>query len=636
MQLVIDSETNGFVEQLDRLHSLVIRDAETSEIVLSCADQPGYAPIREGLALMEKADLVSAHNWWGFDALAIKKVYPNFKTKARIVDTLAVSRVVFPADLLRDEDFKRNKKGKLPGQHIGNHSIEAWGYRLGATKVGTDIKDWSTWTPYMHERCESDTIVGVKLFQHLMAQPCPPDVLDMEGRVAEILIRQERRGFAFDRAAAERLAATLIKRQAELTEELQTLFPPWEVRTPFTPKANNKARGYVKGELTHKVKTVVFNPGSRDHIADRLTTLHGWKPVEFTDGGKSGKPKPKVDETTIAGLRFPGVKALQEYLLVGKRLGQLCDGKEALMKHLAADGRIHGRVNPNGANTFRMTHMKPNMSQVPASRSAYGHEFRECLMAGTAIIDGVLTQLVLVGADADALELRLLAGYMQPYDGGAYIRTVLEGRKEDGTDMHSVNARALGLDPVKTYRVGGQTPTGREIAKVYFYAFLYGAGDHKLGTILGVTGSDAKIRNAGKATRAKLLRGLPALAKLIEKIKAKLLRVGYLKAIDGRRLYSRSEHSALNTLLQSAGGILMKWALVFLDDALQAAGLVPGVHYEFVANSHDEWQIETMEQHAEFIGQQARDAIAAAGKRFAFPCPLAGDHKVGRTWADTH
>ena len=636
MQLVIDSETNGFVDQLDRLHSLVLRDAETSALVLSCADQPGYAPIREGLDLMSKADVVVAHNWWGFDNLAIRKVYPDFKTKAHIVDTLAVSRVVFPADLLRDEDFKRNKKGKLPGQLIGSHGIEAWGYRLGEKKVGTDIKDWSTWTPYMHERCESDVAVGVKLYQHLLAQPCPREVLDMEDRVAEILIRQERHGFAFDRAAAERLAAKLIKRQAELATALQELFPPWEVRTPFTPKANNKARGYEKGVATHKVKTVVFNPGSRDHIADRLTTVHGWKPTEFTDGGKSGKPKPKVDETTIAGLRFPGVKDLQEFLLVGKRLGQLCDGKEALMKHLAADGRIHGRVNPNGANTFRMTHMKPNMSQVPASRSAYGHEFRECLMAGTAIIDGVLTQLVLVGADADALELRLLAGYMAPYDGGAYIRTVLEGRKEDGTDMHSVNARALGLDPLKTYRVGAQTPTGREIAKVWFYAFLYGAGDFKLGTILGVTGSDGKIRNAGKATRAKLLRGLPALAKLIEKIKAKLLRVGHLKAIDGRRLYSRSEHSALNTLLQSAGGIIMKWALVILDGALQAAGLVPGVDYEFVANSHDEWQIETQERHAEFIGQEARNAIVAAGKRFEFPCPLAGDHKIGRTWASTH
>lgn len=624
MELVVDTETNGFVADLDRVHSIVLRDANDGRLVASCANDSRYAPLREGLDLMSKATMLVAHNGIPFDLPALEKVFgwaPSPTTVLR--DTLVISRVAWPADKLRDADFKLQKKGKLPANMIGRHSVEAWGYRFGIPKVGTDITDWSTWTPYMHERCEVDTLVNVRIWRHLREQGVPEDVIEVEQRVAEILARQERRGFAFDMESAERLAAKLLRRKAELEVKLTDSFPPWEVRTPFLPKANNKKLGYVKGVPTEKVKTAVFNPGSRDHIADRLIKLHGWKPKEFTSTGK-----PQVDESTISGLNAPEAKLLLEYLMVGKRLGQLCEGKEALMKHVKTDGRIHGAVNPNGANTFRMAHSRPNMSQVPAVRSPYGKEFRACLLAGTG--------LVLVGADADALELRCLAGYMAAYDGGAYIKTVLEGKKEDGTDIHSVNARALDLDPTKQYRIGGQTPTGRDIAKVWFYAFIYGAGDHKLGLILGVSGSDGKIRNAGKASRARFLKQLPALGTLTEKLKQVLKKRGYLIAIDGRRLYCRSEHSILNALLQSAGAIFMKHAVVILDDALLAADIGWKWEGEFVGNFHDEWQMETPEQHAKFIGQQACAAIAAAGEKLRFRCPLAGAYSVGRTWADTH
>lgn len=624
MQLVLDTETNGFVANLDRIHSIVLRDANDGRLVASCANDPRYAPLREGLDLMDKAEMVIGHNLIPFDLAALKKVYDWAPPKSVVLrDTLVISRLAWPADKLRDADFTLQKKGTLPGNMIGRHSVEAWGYRFQMPKVGTDITDWSTWTPYMHERCEQDTNVNVRLWQHLREQGVPEDVIEVEQRVAEILARQERRGFAFDTESAEILVAKLMRRKAELEAALAEAFPPWEVRSAFLPKANNKKLGYVKGVPTEKVRTAVFNPGSRDHIADRLMKLHGWKPTEFTSTGK-----PQVDESTISTLQFPQAKLLLEFLMVGKRLGQLVDGKEALIKHVGKDGRIHGSVNPNGANTFRMSHSRPNMSQVPAVRSAYGKEFRACLMASTG--------MVLVGADADALELRCLAGYMAAYDGGAYIKTVLEGKKEDGTDIHSVNARALGLDPVKKYKAGGQNPTGRDIAKVWFYAFIYGAGDHKLGTILGVTGSDGKIRNAGKATRTRFLKSLPALGKLVERLKEALKKRGYLIAIDGRRLYCRSEHSILNALLQSAGAIFMKHAVVILDDALLAADIGWADVSEFVGNFHDEWQMETKEQHAEFIGQQACAAIALAGERLRFRCPLAGAWNTGKTWADTH
>jgi DNA polymerase-1 len=623
LDYVIDTESDGFVDDLTKLHSLVIRHPETGEIIASCADQPGYTPIAHGLDMLSVADTIIGHKLLTHDLPAIRKVYPKWETRAKIRDTLVISRVAWPKDRLRDADFKLQKKGKLPGQLIGRHSIEAWGYRVGVEKIGTDITDWSTWTPHMHARCESDTLVNVKVWQNLRKQEVPEDVIEIEQQVDVILWRQERRGFLFDRAAADELHRELMKRHAELEDKLRGAFPPWEVRTPFTPKANNKKLGYVKGVPTEKVKVVVFNPASRDHIANRLIAVRGWKPRDFTPGGK-----PQVDESTIGVLDYPEAKLLTEYLLVGKRLGQLADGKEALFKHIADDGAIHGRVDPNGTTTFRMSHSKPNMSQVPSSKKPYGVQFRACFIARPG--------KVLVGADADALELRMLAGYMARYDGGAYIRTVLEGKKEDGTDMHSVNARALGLDPTKKYPIGGAMIPGREIAKVFFYAFIYGAGDWKLGYILGVRGNDAKTKAAGKAYRTKFLKGLPALGKLIDALKAVAKKKGYLTAIDGRKVYVRSDHAILNTLLQSAGGIVMKHAVVILDAALFAN--VPGwtVESEFVGNFHDEWQIETVEQYAEDIGKHARASIVAAGEKFRFRCPLDGAYDKGRSWAETH
>jgi DNA polymerase I-like protein with 3'-5' exonuclease and polymerase domains len=264
------------------------------------------------------------------------------------------------------------------------------------------------------------------------------------------------------------------------------------------------------------------------------------------------------------------------------------------------------------------------MAQVPAGYSPYGHECRSLFI--------VPEGKVLIGADAAALELRDLAGYMARYDAGAYVTTVLNGIKAEGTDIHSVNARALGLDPLKEYFDG---ETGRDIAKTWFYAFIYGAGDEKLGQIT-TRQKGNKARMAGKSSRSKFMKGLPALAALAEKVRQTVKEKGFLRGLDGRLLTVRSQHAALNTLLQSAGAIQMKRALVILDRTLQAMGFVPGIHYEFVANVHDEWQIEADQELGETIGKAAVAAIRQAGESFGFRCPLDGEFRIGRNWSETH
>jgi DNA polymerase I-like protein with 3'-5' exonuclease and polymerase domains len=249
-----------------------------------------------------------------------------------------------------------------------------------------------------------------------------------------------------------------------------------------------------------------------------------------------------------------------------------------------------------------MTHSGPNLAQVPSVKAPYGEECRALFM--------VPKGRKLVGADASGLELRCLAHYMGRWDHGEYAKVILEG------DIHSVNQTAAGL------------PT-RDNAKTFIYAFLYGAGDAKIGSIIG------KGKKAGAALKAKFLRGLPARGNLLEAVKKAAAR-GYVIGLDGRHIYVRSEHAALNTLLQGAGAIVMKKALVLLDDELHYRGYVPGVDYEFVLNIHDEFQIECREEIADDVAEAAVAAIRAAGRHFNFRCPLDGEAKVGRNWAETH
>lgn len=638
-ELIADTETDGLLPNMTTMHSLVLRDAALDgQIVASCASiagEPvaGFAPISEGLRIMESADLIIGHNMIGYDDPAIRKMYPSFKMP-KMFDTMVAAAVIWPSDRLREIDFKLLKAGKIPAKLIGRQALEAWGHRLGNFKG--DYKQWcadngieepfAIWRPELQSYCEQDTSTTLSLYQSILRQKWPQSSLDLEMAVAPIIARQERRGVAFNRTKAEALEGKLRVRYSVLEQELASAFPPWEVRTPFTPKASNKTKGWVKGVPTEKVKTIIFNPASRDHIANRLITLYGWVPEEYTKPPKGGAPKPKIDEKSLTGMDFPCAPVLREYLMLGKRLGQLADGKEALLKHLKPDGRIYGRVYQNGAVTGRMAHATPNNANVPKPGTPYGEEFRECYEAAFGY--------VLCGIDADALELCCLAGYMARYDLGAYVKTVLEGKKEDGTDIHSVNARALGLDPVKKYAVEGKMVSGREIAKVWFYAFIYGAGDAKLGFILGVLGAGAPA--AGKASRARFLKKLPALKKLADTIKERLKVRKYLLGLDGRLMFARSAHSSLNTVLQSAGAILMKKALVLLDAALQLHGFVPGVDYEFVLNVHDEWQIECRREIAGVIGEYGKTAIKDAGKAFRFQCPLAGSAKVGANWRETH
>lgn len=637
---IFDLETDGLLETVTKIHCFHILDRVTKrayrftdhEFYHDGSRVPRDGTIADAIALLDSTECVAGQNIIDYDLPVLDKLFGWKPRKGvRIRDTLVESRVIWTN--MADVDFGLLRSGKLPLEFqkkglIGLHKLEAWGYRLGCFKGDFHPEDFGyTWAnvPFLREMddyCAQDCTVTDKWFDKIDSKAYSQECLELETAVALIISQQSRNGFAFNLEAANVLHAQLLKEKIQLEENLRDCFPPWQVLTKrAVAKANNKKLGRVKGEVYEVWKTVVFNPGSRDHIADRLIKVYGWKPTEFTDKGK-----PKVDETTLAALPWDEAKRLTEYLTIVKRLGQLADGKEAWIK-ACRNGRIHGRVNTNGAVTGRMTHSKPNVAQAD--------KWKPMRQLWT-----VPEGKVLVGCDAEGLELRALAHYMARWDDGAYGEAVVNGKKEEGTDVHTVNQHAVGLNK-------------RDAAKTFIYALIYGAGDHKLGSVIYDDMTDAQkakfdasegakkdrdraLATLGRKRRARLMERLPALAELTKAVKAAAAKRGHLKGLDGRLLHVRGQHSALNTLLQSAGAVAMKKALVILDDDLRSHTNPLMRDVLFVANVHDEFQMEAHPDVATELGTLAADAIRRAGEHFGFRCPLAGAFDIGRTWGDTH
>ena len=504
-------------------------------------------------ALMDASVLVG-HNLIGFDLPVLANVW-GWVSDCQIIDTLVLSRLASPS-------------------REGGHSLKHLALRAGLEqKQDFNVADFDgPLTQEMIDYCLQDTRANVDVFNMLRRElkGFSETSIHLEHRVAEETRTQEANGFRLDSPRACRLHTEHTQRMEEIERELQEVFPPI-IEERYSEKTGKRL----------KDKVTIFNPGSRQQVAERLEAKGAvWK--SRTETGKA-----KVDETTLAELGIPEADLVLEYLTLGKRVGML----RSWLDSVAEDGRIHGRVNTCGAVTGRMTHSKPNLAQIPSDPL-----YRECF----TVEDGNK----LVGCDASGLELRMLAHYMQDPE---YTDLILNG------DIHSHNQQLAGLP-------------SRNDAKTFIYALLYGAGDAKIGTIIG---GGAK---AGRALRHKFMSGLPAYGRLVEKIGTIVSKRGTLPGLDGRRLHVRSEHSALNTLLQSAGAIVMKQALVLATDELKKSG----IPYTLVAQVHDEVQVEADPAYAERVGQVFRQAIIDAGSSFEMRCPLDGEFMIGDSWKDTH
>lgn len=630
LRLIADIETDGLLDSMTTMHSLVIRDADTGDLVSSCTDHPdgrshGYDPIATGLSMLGEADVVYGHNFVKFDYPAIRQLYPEFTLpKERIFDTLVVCQFLWPH--VAEWDFTAARRAQFPGHLVGLHTLEAWGHRLKCHKgeythwcKEQGVDPWESWRPEMQTYCEQDTLTTLALLRRIQRDgPLPGMAVEMEHSLAWYLAAQERNGWPFDLEAAQSLYARLSARREELSQALRDHFGTWVAPDSSkahpggltVPKVSNRSRGIHKGCAYTRIKHVEFSPSSRDHIAERMQTLYGWKPESFTANGK-----PKLDEDTLKAMEFPIKELLIEYLVVEKRLGLLSEGKQAWLNHVraGADGihRIHGRCKQNHAVTHRASHTSPNIAQVPSVGSAYGAECRALFHVPEGWVQ--------IGADASGLELRCLAHYMARYDDGAYTDVVLNG------DIHTVNQAAAGL------------PT-RNAAKTFIYAFLYGAGDELVGAILNPEGGDEEKKRAGQAVKRRFLKGLPALGNLIAAVQGRAADPRYLVMPDGRKTHIRHKHAALNSLLQASGAIICKLWITLFAAELEARFGPQGWGGQWAALGwiHDEVQLAVRPEIAEEVKEILVSKIRQVGDILQWRCPLDGEAKTGRNWAETH
>ena len=568
MKLIFDIEADHLLEQVTKVWCIVARDVETGQIYTFDPDE-----IEQGLDLLGKADCLVGHNIIDYDLRVLKKLY-DFDYKGEVIDTLVCTRTIWPN--IVELDYQQ---GNFPQKLTGSHSLKAWGYRLGELKddFGSNSESFGEYSDGMLDYCVQDTRVTEALYNKIEGQAFSPEALALEHRLHTLLVQQQEHGFPFNVDEARKLHVKLEARRSEIEQELQDTFEPTIV------------------ELKTKTKVIPFNPASRQQIADRLMK-RGWKPEEFTNTGE-----PKVDERVLSQIEMPEAKLLTEYLMLNKRIGQLATGNQAWLK-LEKEGRLHGRVNHMGAVTSRCTANNPNLQQVPSVSAPFGKECRSLFHAPTGYS--------LLGADASGLELRCLGHYMAAYDAGEYAKEVVNG------DIHSKNQESAGL------------PT-RSNAKTFIYGFLYGAGDEKIGKIIG------KGATEGRKIKSQFLKKTPALKKLREAASKAAKNRGWLKGLDGRIIPIRHSHAALNTLLQSAGAIICKTWYVQIEELLRLHGYT-SEDVTIVAFIHDEVQLLVREGLEEEIGKLTKDAMWDVEEQFKFRCPLDSEFKHGSTWADTH
>ena len=422
--------------------------------------------------------------------------------------------------------------------------------------------------------------------------PLLPDWCTLEHEVAKLLTQQEQHGWYFDQRAAWQLASAL-QTELEETKELLRNRHPFVAGPVFNPKRNNKTQGYYAG--CESVRLKELNPTSRDHIAWVLTTFYGWKPTQMTATGKA-----IIDEIILTEIASDGISIAGDFakcLDITKKLGMISEGTNAWLKLCTTASRVHHHCSV-GCATFRMSHKNPNLAQVPSDE-----RFRKLFKATPG--------QVMVGADLAGIELRMLAHYLARYDQGRYADILLNG------DIHQTNADKIGIS--------------RRLVKTVTYAFLYGAGDQKIGLSYDNTLSSSAAKAKGKEIRNAYIEAIPGLDDLLAAIR-KASERGFVKAIDGRKVLVDSPHKALNFCLQSSAGVVAKRWLLINQQTINETKLCCSQ----LAFVHDELQFECDPEHAKDLSTSLVYSAAAAGEYYKLRIPIAAEAKQGTNWSEVH
>jgi DNA polymerase I-like protein with 3'-5' exonuclease and polymerase domains len=650
--LIFDIEGNGLYHQCTKLHCAVTKDILTGEVRKWVFPQDHF----RFLDFISIAEWLCAHNGIDYDFPVLKKLCgwePDHDTI--ITDTLVMSRLLNP-------DRTPVEGVKAP------HSVEAWGKRLGRWKP--DIKDWSVFTPEMLHRCAEDVEIQHMIFQMLCNEaglrknewdifnqesysknvPNWALALELEHKSAQIFREQQENGVYFEKEKAQEYVDTLDSVVERITEEVVKSIPPKpkqkgvSIHEPF--KKNGEYKKAVEDWFISEIPCVStwgdwcvggpfsrvgwnsINLGSDIQLKNWLFSI-GWEPDEWnyhkTDRDEEGnklRTSPKITESSLE--RLPG--GLASKLVLRSKASHHRNQIAGWIRNTRADHRIQAEANPQGTPTGRARHrIVANVPKATVNKETkkliwypeeqgvfFGTEMRSLFSSGPD------SDTVLIGRDATGLELRCLAHYLND---PTYIEILLNG------DIHIHHQHMAGLET-------------KDQAKRFGYAWLYGAGDLMLGSIVLPDGSYEEKRKVGAARKRQFLTANPKLSGLIKSVK-KASRRGYLVGIDGRKLMMRTnergqvaENKALNTLLQSAGAQVMTYARVWLYDKVRELGW--DKECLKVLDYHDEETYECISSRAEDLKELMVSSVVEAGKFYNFNIPLDAEAKVGRTWAEVH
>ena len=544
MNIVLDIETDSLDAQ--KIHCIVAKDLLTSQVHVW--DHNNLDKFKSWSSTVDKFIM---HNGISFDAPILNRLLNTNIKLSQVTDTLVMSQLFNP---VRD----------------GGHSLGAWGSRLNHPKWECD--NFEIYNKDMLEYCKNDVDLTETLYKLLFkeAKKFSPFSINLEHKIRAIIDQQEKNGFALN-------IQKTIGLLARLSDEAHVL-GTW-AKKEFEPTVV---------EMKTKTKYIPFNIGSRQQIANRLME-RGWKPKQFTDKGNI-----IVSEAILDKINMEEAQKFSRFFLLQKRIAQI---QSWIDSYNDTTGRVHGRVLTLRTITGRMAHHSPNMAQIPAVRSPFGKECRDCWT-----VENPHTH-TLVGTDASGLELRCLAHLMNDE---TYTNEILNG------DVHTANMKMAGL-------------TNRDQAKTFIYAFLFGAGAAKIGKIVGGN------KERGQELIDRFLSNIPALKRVRNGVQRAAER-GKIKGVDGRTLFVRSPHSSLNTLIQGAGASVCKDWLVNMIQRVNSTG----VDAKLVASIHDEYQFEVAKGDVKRFGTITQEAIKDTERKLKFNCPLDSTWKDGETWTMTH
>jgi DNA polymerase I len=624
---VFDIEANSLTP--DVVWCIVAKDLSDGQVTVFDSEHK----FEEFQAYIQQFDRVVGHNVIEYDLPALEFVGGVRVDRRLVLDTLVLSRLL--------------NQGRE-----GGHSLEAWGSKLDFPKG--DHTDFSSYSDRMREYCINDVELNAKIYERLWAQVernkgSFDEAIRVEMQMAFICREMHDNGFKFNYEEAKKIAEELDHKVAELDLRIEEAFQP-KVKairevTPRETKHGTISRTdfrwyegtdysiFSVGAPFTLFEYVPFNPGSPKQVVDRLWEA-GWKPTDKTkthiQAEKDRKVTDdhkrygwKINEANISSLpdrpddlKTQACNILVERILLAARRRTL---EEWFSAYDPKDQRVHGRFNALGTRTHRCSHNAPNMGNIATKKTI---KYNSGRLRGLAIDYGGRMRSLwhcdddawLVGCDMEGAHLRIFAHLIR--DDG-FVKALCEGKKEDGSDVHSLNKRNL-----------GELCVDRDRAKTFIFSFLNGAGAGKVAEIFGCTSREAKDCLDG------YVRAYPGLVELKAKTIPRDAARGYFVGFDGRKVVNDSEHHMIGMYLQNAESVVMKHANVLWKEQLNERGIT----FRQVNWVHDEWVTEVYgtREDAELVGRIQAESIATTGVRLKCYCPLSGEFKVGRNWLDVH